>query len=137
MTVLDGAVIGQAHAATRAALEELLEGRQLDFAGWVTLTAVAGGRTDLASLRDRVRQTRVYPVDALGTVLDRLRAHDVLEGEAVLALTPRGRDVVTDVRAELAELTHALYGDLDPADLVVAGRVLTLVAERARARLAP
>jgi hypothetical protein len=130
---LDGAVIGQAHYATRAALENILGTRGLGFPAWVTLTAVHDGRNSPDALVERVRQTAVYPVEEVDDVLAQLRG--LVEEGTALTVTDAGTELVREVRRELSDLTAHLYGDLPVDDLETAGRVLELVTARARALL--
>lgn len=57
-------------------------------------------------------------------------------GGSELALTDAGREVQRRVADAVAGVTARLYGDVPAADLAVAGRVLTLVKQRADAELA-
>jgi hypothetical protein len=137
MTVLDGAVLGKAHYATRAALEEVLRVEGLDFPSWITLSAIvgAGGRWELAALRDRITETRPFDLETLDGSLSGLRERGLLTGQEVLEASGVAREMAARVQGELGDLTRELYGDLDPAELQTAGRVLELVTRRARDRL--
>lgn len=72
-------------------------------------------------------------------VVGELAASELLEsvpGEpSRLRLTEAGRTLNGTIRAAVGELTARIYGDLPREDLATAGRVLTLVTERANAVL--
>jgi predicted ArsR family transcriptional regulator len=66
--------------------------------------------------------------------LDQLTAAGYLtDGDSV---TQRARDLFTRVRAATREITERLWGDLPAEDLATAGRVLSIITERANAELA-
>jgi hypothetical protein len=51
-------------------------------------------------------------------------------------LTAAGTGVFGQIRGVVTELTQRLWGDLPAEDLATAGRVLSIVTERANAELA-
>lgn len=53
-----------------------------------------------------------------------------------LRLTDAGRELYESTTAETAEISARLYAGIPAEDLVIAGRVLTLVTERANAESA-
>ncbi len=125
-------VIGQAEKTLNAILDE---------AQWITLTltaagAGAGGRGQLV--------TQV----AHGLKIDeaRARAHlDSLAAEglvrdsgdaAPVRLTATGEQVHGQIRTAVTQVTKRLWGDLPIADLDTAGRVLSIITDRAGAELA-
>jgi hypothetical protein len=138
---LNGRIIGQAERATRALLENLLATTGIGFQPWVILTnlATAGATLPEAELVHRVTVGLTIPdADARATI-DELVELGLTERSGVdgtVSLTPAGQARHDGIQGAVNELTAGLYGDLPPADLATAGQVLTLVTERARARLA-
>jgi hypothetical protein len=51
-------------------------------------------------------------------------------------LTAAGTQVFGQIQAAVTEVTQRLWGDLPAEDLATAGRVLSIVTERANAELA-
>lgn len=127
-TPLNGQIIGQAERTTRALLERLLAGNGTSFDQWVALTSAADGT--VSTLADSLR---IAPAEAQ-RIIDGLAAAGLLTESGTL--TPSGRERRGQISAGIAGITQRLYGDLPADDLIVAGRVLTLVTERARAELA-
>ncbi|MDH6139543.1 DNA-binding MarR family transcriptional regulator [Kitasatospora sp. GP30] len=73
-------------------------------------------------------------------VIAELAAAKLLEAdpsqESRLQLTDAGRELYERTSAETAEITARLYDGIPVEDLAVAGRVLTLITDRANAELA-
>ncbi|MGW2559461.1 hypothetical protein ACWCXB_09480 [Streptomyces sp. NPDC001514] len=141
---VNGQVIGQAHYATRAVLERVLARTGTTFEQSVALNATADSGADEGVEHDRLvaRMTstlKIGEASVLATIAELTEA-DLLEtvpgDDAALRLTDAGRALNTGIRSEIAAITARLYGDLPPADLAAAGRVLTTVTERANAVLA-
>lgn len=139
---LNGQVIGQAHAATRAVLERLLASTGITFQQSVALNATAdsGGAIDRDQLVGRmVAGLKIDDSAALATIAE-LTALDLMEalpGNGTrIGLTDAGQALNRQIRAAIGEITTRLYGDLPADDLSTAGRVLTLVTARANAELA-
>jgi hypothetical protein len=139
---LNGQIIGQAERATRAVLEELLAEIGTTFVRWVTLNVqtTAGGRQQRDALVQRVvdgLRTDAPPVLA---ALDELTAaghvRPTADDPAVVEVTDSGRAVYRRIQAGIDGISALLYADLPAADLATAGRVLTIVTERATAALA-
>jgi DNA-binding MarR family transcriptional regulator len=138
---LNGRIIGQAERATRALLENLLSTTGIGFHRWVILTnlATAGDTLPEAELVDRVAVGLTIPDADVCATIDELVELGLTErsrADGTVSLTPAGQARHDGIQAALTELTAGLYGDLPPADLATAAQVLTLVTERARARLA-
>ena len=53
-----------------------------------------------------------------------------------MRLTATGTEVFGQIRAAVTEVTQRLWGDLPAQDLATAGRVLSIITERADAELA-
>ncbi|MEV0155623.1 hypothetical protein AB0H57_18020 [Micromonospora sp. NPDC050686] len=142
MSVLNGQVIGQAHHATRAVLERELTGLGITFHQSVALNLVAaeGGAAPRALLARRMTAAlKVAEATALAALDDGIGAgllRTLPADGSGLALTDAGRAVQQRLAGVVAALTARLYGDIAPDDLAVAGRVLTLIRQRADAELA-
>ncbi|MDO3705703.1 hypothetical protein Q3W71_28945 [Micromonospora sp. C28SCA-DRY-2] len=142
MTTVNGQVIGQAHYATRAVLERELVGFGLTFHQSLALNAVAaeGGTVVPAHLVERLTGALKVDRSVVLTAVDDLVAGGLLralpDGGAALALTDAGREVQRRVADVVAVIAARLYADIPAADLAVAGRVLTLLKQRADAELA-
>ncbi|KUL20574.1 winged helix DNA-binding protein [Streptomyces regalis] len=133
-------VIALTHYAGRALLERVLARHGVTFQQSVTLrlVAVAEGPVE----RDRVVDS---VVDALK--IDAAEAHSVVDeliGAQLLApeepsqvrITDAGRELYDRTSAGTAPITARIYAGIPPEDLAAAGRVLTLITERANAELA-
>ncbi|MEU4264472.1 hypothetical protein ACYCCF_28140 [Streptomyces argenteolus] len=138
-TTVDGRIIGQAHYATRALLESLLARSGTTFHQAVALNATAdsGGTTERARLTDRMTGTLKTDAETAGAAIDSLVADGLLaDAGSRLELTASGRALQDGIRTGTAGITARLYADLPAEDLAAAGRVLTVVTERANAALA-
>ncbi|MBM0225751.1 hypothetical protein [Micromonospora sp. ATA51] len=140
--VLTGQVIGQAHYATRAVLERELATMGITFAQSVALNAVAaeGGAVERGALVQRMTGALKVDESAVGTTLAELTDAGLLRalpaGGSGLALTDVGRARQGRIADALAGITARLYADIPAAEMEVAGRVLTLLKQRADAELA-
>jgi hypothetical protein len=54
-----------------------------------------------------------------------------------LTVTDTAQQLHSRIRTTIAEITQRLWGDLPAEDLATAGRVLSIITERASAELAP
>lgn len=119
----------RAGVLVRALFDRLLDRVDLTFAQSVALrVAVGTGSVTVADLGPLL-----VPVPAAAEALSGLAAAGLL-GDGTP--TAAGRARFAELEAGIAALGARLYGDVPPADLEVAGRVLTEVTERARAELA-
>ncbi|MDZ5443687.1 hypothetical protein U2F26_13220 [Micromonospora sp. 4G57] len=140
--VLTGQVIGQAHYATRAVLERELATMGITFAQSVALNAVAaeGGAVERGALVQRMTGALKVDEPAVGTTLAELTDAGLLRalpaGGSGLALTDVGRARQGRIADAVAGITARLYADIPAAEMEVAGRVLTLLKQRADAELA-
>ncbi|MFH8839335.1 MarR family transcriptional regulator [Streptomyces sp. NPDC017868] len=138
----NGRVIALAHYAARALLEGVLTRHGATFEQSVTLRAVvaAGGSVDRDRLVADVIGSLKADEPAVRGVIDGLTAARLLEQDPAqasrLRLTGAGRELYDSTTAETAEISARLYAGIPAEDLAVAGRVLTLVTERANAELA-
>ncbi|MFH8798562.1 MarR family transcriptional regulator [Streptomyces sp. NPDC017936] len=138
--LLDPRVVALAHYAARAVLETVLARHGVDFQQSVVLrlAAVADGPVE----RDEVV---AGAVDALKTdpaathgVIDELVAARLLapDGTSRLRITDAGRELYDRTTRETAPFTARIYAGIPTEDLAVAGRVLSLITERADGELA-
>jgi DNA-binding MarR family transcriptional regulator len=142
---LNGQVIGQAHYATRAVLENRLARTGITFHQVVALntTADKGGAVERDWLVGRMTGTLKIDESAVLATIAELTTAGLLEalpaeaGEgARVGFTDEGRALHGRTAAAVAEITERLYRDLPADDLATAGRLLTLVTARANAELA-
>ncbi|MFE9742843.1 MarR family winged helix-turn-helix transcriptional regulator [Streptomyces sp. NPDC006477] len=141
----DGRVIALAHYAARALLEGVLTRHGITFEQSVTLRAVvlAGGTADAyvdrGALADAVTGSLKSDASDALRVIDELTDRHLLEADPAdtsrLRLTDAGRELYETTGAESAEISTRLYAGIPAEDLAAAGRVLTLITERANAEL--
>jgi len=138
--LLNPRVIALAHYAARALLENVLARHGVTFQQSVTLrlAAVAEGPVE----REHIAG------DVVGALkIDAAQAHSVVEelisagflaphGSSRVRITDAGRELFETTSAETAPLTARVYAGIPSEDLAVAGRVLSLITERADAELA-
>lgn len=138
---LNGQVIGQAHYATRAVLERELAPAGVSFQQSLALNAVAaeGGVAARADLVDRMTGALKVEEAPVRATLDELTAAGLLRelpaGGSGLALTDAGRALQRRLADTVAAITARLYAGIPAEDMAVAGRVLTLVKQRADGEL--
>ncbi|CAL9355251.1 hypothetical protein SUDANB105_00552 [Streptomyces sp. enrichment culture] len=135
----DSRSLALAHYAARAVLETVLARHGLDFQESVTLraVAVADGPVDRETVVGYVTGSlKADPADAERT-LDGLAGKELVESEgSAVRVTEAGRALYTTVSAETGEISARVYAGIPTEDLAAAGRVLSLVTERANAELA-
>ncbi|WP_369142267.1 MarR family transcriptional regulator [Streptomyces sp. R44] len=138
----NGRVIALAHYSARALLEGVLTRHGATFEQSVTLRAVAVagdsiGRDELVT--DVIGSLKAEESVVRG-VIDDMTATKLLEqdpaADSRLRLTDAGRELYQSTTAETAEISARLYAGIPAEDLAVAGRVLTLLTQRANAELA-
>ncbi|MEU4101430.1 MarR family transcriptional regulator [Streptomyces tanashiensis] len=138
----NGRVIALAHYAARALLEGVLTRHGATFEQSVTLRAVvlAGDSVGRDELVSDVIGSLKTDESAVRTAIDELTATKLLEQDPAetsrLRLTDSGRELYETTTAETAEISARLYAGIPAEDLAVAGRVLTLITQRANAELA-
>ncbi|MGC0313233.1 MarR family winged helix-turn-helix transcriptional regulator [Kitasatospora acidiphila] len=141
-TTVNGRVIALAHNAARALLEGVLTRHGATFHQSVTLrvVVVAGGSIGRDELVADVTGSLKTDGSVVLGVIAELAAAKLLEAdpsqESRLQLTDAGRELYERTSAETAEITARLYDGIPVEDLAVAGRVLTLITDRANAELA-
>ncbi|MCC9305804.1 MarR family winged helix-turn-helix transcriptional regulator [Kitasatospora sp. RB6PN24] len=139
---VNGRIIALAHNAARALLEGVLARHGITFHQSVTLRAVvqAGGAIGRDALIADVTGSLKIDESIVRGVVGQMAAAKLLEDDPAdgrrLRLAEAGRELADTTAAESAEITARLYAGIPEEDLAVAGRVLTLVTERANAELA-
>ncbi|WP_426362215.1 MarR family transcriptional regulator [Streptomyces sp. E-08] len=138
----NGRVIALAHYSARALLEGVLTRHGATFEQSVTLRAVvtAGDSVDRDALVSDVIGSLKAAESVVRGVIDGLTATKLLEQDPAeasrLRVTAAGRELYETTTAETAEISARLYAGIPAEDLATAGRVLTLLTERANAELA-
>ncbi|MFD9324616.1 MarR family winged helix-turn-helix transcriptional regulator [Streptomyces sp. NPDC060065] len=134
-----GRTIALAHYASRALLEIVLARSGTTFNQSVALRAVSdnGGTVERAWLVDRLTGTLKIDESAAHETVAEMTDAKLLEPAAGrVSLTDSGRELFEGVRVGGNEIAARLYAGIPAEDLATAGRVLTLVTERANAELA-
>jgi DNA-binding MarR family transcriptional regulator len=133
-------VIGQAEKTLNAILYRLLAGPGLTEAQWITLTLAArgagsGGRDQLVT--QVAHGLKVDAAQASAHVAELAAAQLTQDAGAAspVRLTAAGQRVYGQIRAGVAQVTERLWGDLPAADLATAGRILSIITDRANAEL--
>lgn len=138
--VLNPRVIALAHYAARALLESVLARHGMTFQQSVTLrvVAVGDGATETKNLVDGVVGSLKIDAAEARSVVDELIAAGLLapDGPSLVRITDTGRQLFDTTSAETAPFTARVYAGIPAEDLAVAGRVLSLITERADAELA-
>ena len=133
--------IALAHYAGRALLEGALARRGITFDQSVTLRAVAtaGGSIDRDALVSELVDSLKKDEPSVRGIVEELTAAKLLEADPEqplgIRLSDAGRALHDASAIETAEISARLYADIPAADLAVAGRVLTLITQRANAAL--
>ncbi|MER5386978.1 MarR family transcriptional regulator [Streptomyces sp. NPDC002688] len=137
---VNGQVIGLAHYASRAALERVLARSGTTFEQSVALRAVSdnGGTVERDRLVGRLTGALKIEEPAARRTVDAMTALKLLEEPTAgqVSLTDDGRELFESIRTAGNEIAARLYAGIPAEDLATAGRVLTLVTERADAELA-
>jgi len=134
---LNTQVIGQTESALGALLEPLLADVGLTFQQWLvlTVTAASGGRADRGQLVARIAGARKVDPTEVESAIAELTAAGLAIATGPLALTDSGQDAYQRIRGAIDELNAELFA-FPPEDLATAGRILSVVTERANAVLA-
>ncbi|MGW6907705.1 MarR family transcriptional regulator [Streptomyces sp. NPDC054940] len=137
--LVDPRVIALAHYASRALLERVLARHGATFQQSVTLrlVAAADGPVERDRLVDGVVGALKIDAAAAHSVVDELIAAELLVPHEAyrVRITEAGQDLYDRTSAETAPITARIYADIPTEDLAAAGRVLTLITERADAEL--
>ncbi|EPD66614.1 winged helix DNA-binding protein [Streptomyces sp. HGB0020] len=138
--LLDPRVIALAHYAGRALLENVLARQGVTFQQSVTLrlAAVAEGPVGRAAITDGIVGSLKIDTAEADSVADELIAAGLLapEGTSQVRITDAGRELYETTSAETAPISARIYAGIPKEDLAVAGRVLTLITERANSEFA-
>ncbi|WP_329342313.1 MarR family transcriptional regulator [Streptomyces sp. NBC_00663] len=138
--LLNPRVIALAHYAARAVLERVLARHGVTFQQSVTLrlAAVADGPVEREHLVDGVVGSLKIDTAEASAVVDELVAAQLLAPEepSRVRITEAGRELYDTTSTATAPITARVYAEIPEEDLAVAGRVLTLITERANAELA-
>jgi DNA-binding transcriptional regulator PaaX len=139
--LVNGRLIGLTHYASRALLERVLARSGTSFTQSTALRTLAdhGGNAERASLVALVVEAlKLGDEQTVRTAVDGLLADRLLEvsDEDRVSFTAGGRQLFDGIQAAGAEIASRLYAGIAREDLETAGRVLTVVLERANAELA-
>jgi DNA-binding MarR family transcriptional regulator len=135
-------IIGQAEKSMNAILFRLLAGPGLTEAQWITLTLTAAGggasgRDQLvAQVAHGLKVGQAQAQEHLASLVAAQLVQDSGDDAGPVRLTAAGTEVFGQIRGATTEITKRLWGDLPARDLATAGRVLTIITERANAELA-
>ena len=135
-------VIGQAEKTLNAILDRLLAGPGLTEAQWIalTLTAAGGGATGrgqlVAQVAHGLKVGEAQAREHLASLAAAQLVADSGDDAEPVRLTAAGTEVFGQIRAAVTEVIQRLWGDLPAQDLATAGRVLSIITERADAELA-
>ena len=134
-------VSGQAEKTLNASLGQQRAGTGLTEPQWVilTLAVTSGGPADRDQFTHMVADAlKISEADAQAHIADMVAAqwlHITGAGSAV-TVTGAAQQLHSQIREAIAGITQRLWGDLPAGDLATAGRVLTIITERANAELA-
>jgi DNA-binding MarR family transcriptional regulator len=138
--LLDPRVIALAHYAGRALLENVLARHGATFQQSVTLrvAAIAEGPVERDGIVGAVVGALKIDAAEARSVIDGLIAAGLLapEGPSLVRITDAGRELHDRTSAETAPISARVYAGIPTEDLAVAGRVLSLITERADGELA-
>lgn len=135
---LNARVIALAHHAARTLAEGALERHGITFHQSVTLRAVtvAGGSILHGGLVTEIQSSLKTTEPLVEAVIEELLTAGLLTQEdSLLHLTETGRDLYETTAAATAGIAARLYAGIPAEDLAVAGRVLSLITDRANAEL--
>jgi hypothetical protein len=134
------AILGQTEKALNAILDRQLAGTGLNESRWITLTltVMSGGTVDRDQLVGQVAGgLKVSEAEAQARIAELAAAQLVQEGEgSTVQVTDAGQQLHAKIRMATTQITERMWGDLPAEDLATAGRVLSIVLERANGELA-
>ncbi|WP_030619500.1 MarR family winged helix-turn-helix transcriptional regulator [Streptomyces fulvoviolaceus] len=136
---LDSRVIGLAHYAARAVLESVLTRYDLTFQQSVTLrpVAIADAPVERDELVGQVAGSLKVDTADIHDTIEELIGKGLVAAEAsLLQVTDSGRGLYAETSAETGQFSARIYAGISTEDRATAGRVLTLITERANAELA-
>jgi hypothetical protein len=133
-TVLSPSIVGQAEKAHGAVLRKVLAGTGLDEQQWITLQLALGSGATIRrdDLIQRVSMAAKFDPADIGRAITALTRGALLDQPAgdQLAVTPRGRELVSSLRERIGGLIAGAYGSVAREDLATAARVLTTITAR-------
>ncbi|MGW0833311.1 MarR family transcriptional regulator [Streptomyces prunicolor] len=135
----DARTLGLAHYAARAVLESVLTRHGLVFQQQIVLrpVALAAGPVDRGQLTADTVAALKTGEDSVQGSIDELIAAGLLATDAsAVRITDAGRALYERIVKETSAASARIWGGIPEEELLAAGRVLTLVAERANAELA-
>ncbi|WP_328675903.1 helix-turn-helix domain-containing protein [Streptomyces sp. NBC_00343] len=138
-TPADARALGLAHYAARAVLERVLTRHDLDFQQQIVLRplTLAAGPVDRGRLTADTVAALKTDEDSVDNTIDELIAAGLVAADASeVRITDAGRALYERIVRETSAASARIWGGIPEEDLLTAGRVLTLVAERANAELA-
>lgn len=125
-------VIGETEKTLNAFLGRLLAGTGVAEPQWVILSvAITGGGS--ITPQQAAFALKITEPQARDELNQLTTAGYLTDGNSA---TQRARDLFAQVRSATHEITERLWGDLPAQDLATAGRVLSIITERANAELA-
>lgn len=134
-------LIGQTEKTLNAILDRELAGTGLDEPRWVTLTLAVTSEEPIGR-NQFVQQVsaalRLSEAEADARIAELAAANLVVAAgdRSPVRITDAGRALHQGLRKSVLEITGRLWGDLPPEDLVVTGRVLSTILDRANGELA-
>jgi hypothetical protein len=134
-------VIGQTEKSLNAILNRQLAGTGLTEPQWVilTLAVTSGGTVERDQFARQVAGAlKIGEAEAQARIDEMVAAQQLQpssEGSAV-TVTDAARQLHGRIRTVVTDITERLWGDLPAEDLATAGRVLSIITERANAELA-
>jgi hypothetical protein len=140
--ILTPQIIGQAEKTMNAILFRLLAGPGLTEAQWITLTLIAAGGEStgrgrlVSQVAHGLKASEAQAREHLASLVAAQLVQDPGDDAGPVHFTAAGTQVFGQIRGATAEITKRLWGDLPAADLATAGRVLSIITERANAELA-
>jgi hypothetical protein len=135
-------IIGQAEKTLNAILFRLLAGPGLTEAQWITLTlnAAGGGTTSrgqlVAQVAHGLKVSEARAREHLASLVAAQLVQDPGDDAGPVRFTAAGTGVFGQLRGAVTEITQQLWSGLPAEDLTTAGRVLSIITERASAELA-
>ncbi|MFE9600264.1 MarR family winged helix-turn-helix transcriptional regulator [Streptomyces hokutonensis] len=138
-TPANARMLGLAHYAARAVLESVLTRHGVGFQQQITLrpVALAAGPVDRGQLAADTAAGLKVDEDSVQGTIDELITAGLLGTDASdVRITDAGRELFERITKETGAASARIWGDLPEEDLATAGRVLTLITERANAELA-
>ena len=139
--ILNPQIVGQLEKRHQAILKKVLAGTSLDEEQWITVQVALGagksiGRNELVG---RVSGAATYEPAAVEAAIAGLAKASLVEElpgtDSQLAVTSRGRELVSTLRARVQDLIGPAYSSVAPEDLATAGKVVTAITARLTAAL--